>query len=273
MTTWTEATLRSAASWQAFKEGKSLLESGAVLDAKITDAGWEGSVRSGKRPLRVSVKLKSATDIEARCPCPDNQRNGAVCCHAVATGLAALTGGTSAAIPKSSQPATTAPPVMPWSIAFAANWRESIQRGKLAVTLTPAKDVEIVPADLRLSKWLAAERLSSKATLHLSLADGLAATFLESIANHPRVSAPGSVAFEISTGGLARVPSIERHGDEIEIVPGDPWLKLGGTYWQISESSLLRAGGRRGEALFRALPAGRCRRLTRARCAAIEPPG
>ena len=38
-------------------------------------------------------------------------------------------------------------------------------------------------------------------------------------------------------------------------------------------SSLLRAGGRGGEALFRALPAGRCRRLTRARRPAIEPQG
>ncbi len=238
----TEATLRTAASWQAFKEGKSLLESGAVLDAKITDAGWEGSVRSGKRPLRVSVKLKSATDIEARCPCPDNQRNGAVCCHAVATGLAALTGGTSAAIPKSNQPTPSGPTVIPWSIAFAANWRETIQRGKLAVTLAHAKDVEIVPADQRLSTWLAGERLSSKTTLHLSLADALAATFLEAITNHPRVSAPGSDAFEISTGGLSRIPSIERHGDEIEIVPADPWLKLGGTYWQLSISSNVRAG-------------------------------
>ena len=38
-------------------------------------------------------------------------------------------------------------------------------------------------------------------------------------------------------------------------------------------SSLLRAGGRGGEALFRALPAGGCRRLTRARRPAIEPQG
>ena len=90
MSGWTEATIRGAASWQAFKEGKSIFDSGLVTDAKAGTSGWQGAVRSGSKTLRVSVSVKSATHFEARCPCDDNQLNGSVCAHAVATGLASL---------------------------------------------------------------------------------------------------------------------------------------------------------------------------------------
>ena len=90
MSGWTEATLRAAASWQAFKEGKSLFENGMVAEVQADGTGWQGSVKVGKRPMKVRVTVKSATHIDTHCPCSDNQRSGAVCCHAVATGLASL---------------------------------------------------------------------------------------------------------------------------------------------------------------------------------------
>ena len=115
MSGWTEAILRNAASWQAFKEGKALFEGGLVSEAKAGTAGWEGSVRVGKRLMRVSVAMKSATNIDTHCPCSDNQRSGAVCCHAVATGLAAL-GNVRAVSPQAVTPKPVAVVAIAWQV-------------------------------------------------------------------------------------------------------------------------------------------------------------
>ncbi|MCB1092639.1 MAG: hypothetical protein KDL87_13980, partial [Verrucomicrobiae bacterium] len=96
MSVLTEEILRKAASWQAFKEGRSLFENGLVMDAAAGSTGWKGSVKSGSRAIRVGVTMRSATDIEARCACPENRSTGAVCAHAVATGLAVISGKSAA---------------------------------------------------------------------------------------------------------------------------------------------------------------------------------
>src|SRR5687768_6075429 len=49
MAGWNETTLRSAASWKAFKDGKALLESGAVSAVKTSADLCSGTVREGKR--------------------------------------------------------------------------------------------------------------------------------------------------------------------------------------------------------------------------------
>ena len=138
----TESILRHAATWQAFKEGKSLLESRLVATAEATEAGWQGSVRSGSRLLKISVVMKSATNLETRCACPDNQRTGSVCCHAVATGLALLTPKTAHA-----PPPVAAPKPAAWQILLPLNWRDALTRGKLAATLALTGDEEVSPAD------------------------------------------------------------------------------------------------------------------------------
>ena len=153
MIDWTEQTLRAAASWQAFKEGKALFECGAVAEVKVGSNGWQGLVKWGKRPFRVSVAVKSGTNIEARCSCPENQSSGAVCAHAVATGLATLSAkkakpATAAAAPP---PAVAAPVAsVAWQILLPLNWREALARGKLSATLAVSSGDPISPADDRL---------------------------------------------------------------------------------------------------------------------------
>ena len=100
MSVWTEQALRGAASWRAFKEGVALRDAGAVVEAKKTEGGWLGAVRVGKRVFRVGVVVKSASDFEVRCSCPENQASGEVCCHAVATGLQALAGADAVKTPE-----------------------------------------------------------------------------------------------------------------------------------------------------------------------------
>ena len=248
MSGWTEASLRSAASWQAFKEGKSLFESGLVTDAQAGSTGWQGAVKVGSRMLRVSVIAKSPTNIEARCPCSDNQRTGAVCAHAVATGLAALA-------PKSPQrsiqatvqkAAVVASVSAAWQILLPLNWRDALKRGKFAATLALSPDEEISPADDRLSAWLAKEKVAQKSILSLSLDGARVPAFLESVADHPRLAAgKDRLCIQIRSGERLRLAEADLQGDQIRLVPdadSGPWIEIGGSFWHIGEENVTRIG-------------------------------
>ena len=248
MSGWTEATLRAAASWQAFKEGKSLLESGMVADVQTGASGWQGTVKVGKRLMKVSVTVKSATDLDTRCPCADNQRSGSVCCHAVATGLASLV----KTLVKPSIQATvrvvTPQPVtaVPWQVLLPLNWRDALKRGKFAATLALASGSEISPADDRLSAWLAKEGVSKKEILSLSLDGPRVPAFLESIAEHPRLAAgKDRLLIQIRSGERLQLSAAEHRLDSVLLVPdptSGPWIQIGGSFWQISEASVVRVG-------------------------------
>lgn len=244
---WTEATLRGAASWKAFKEGKSLFESGSVVEAKAGQSGWQGVVRAGKRPIRVSVTVKSATDLETRCACPENQSSGAVCAHAVATGLAALAS-------KVAKPIATTPPKpaaerrasVPWQILLPLNWRDALARGKLAATLAISSGDEISPADDRLNAWLARERVVSKEILSLNLDGQRVSEFLEAIADHPRLAAgKDRLSISIRSGERFHLDDATLHGSCVRLVPttdSGPWVEIGGSFWKITPESLTRVG-------------------------------
>lgn len=256
MSGWTEATVRSAASWQAFKEGKGLFEAGNVTEASVVEGGWRGVVRVGKRMLRVNVTVKSATNLDTHCPCSDNQRSGAVCCHAVATALAALApksrssaGGATPATPQKGGVAPAAPAVakpVAWQILLPLNWRDALRRGKFAATLALAGEDEISPADDRLSAWLAKERVVQKPILSMSLDGNRVTTFLEALADHPRLAAgKDRLLIEIRSGERLRLSAASRCGDQIELVPdgeSGPWSEIGGGFWQIGEDTVSRIG-------------------------------
>ncbi len=251
MSEWTESTLRAAASWQAFKEGKSLFETGMVIEAKAGQMGWQGTVRVGKRPLKVTVTVKSATNLETRCPCPDNQRNGSVCCHAVATGLAALAGPTA----QPTQKAVEKTAEISWLIVFPANWREALSRGKITATLNQTRDPEISPADERLNAWLQKEKVSLRETLVLNLAGPQAAAFLDAIAEHPRIIAgKDRQSIEILQGVRLSLSATENRSDAVELHPEtELWTELASSFWQATESSISRLG--EGTAPSEILPA------------------
>ncbi|MGL4401499.1 MAG: SNF2-related protein [Luteolibacter sp.] len=248
MNGWTEETLRKAAAWQAFKEGKSLFETGMVAEVQAGATGWQGMVKVGKRLMKVSVTVKSATDLDTRCPCADNQRSGSVCCHAVATGLATLT----QSIPKRT-PQTIAPQAVPqsvvatpWQVLLPLNWRDALQRGKFAATLAVASGSEISPADDRLSAWLAKEGVARKEILSLNLDGPRVSAFLESIAEHPRLAAgKDRLVIQIRSGERLQLSKADHLQDSILLVPNPdsgPWVEIGGSFWQISEDSVVRVG-------------------------------
>jgi hypothetical protein len=246
MSGWTEQTLRGAASWKAFKEGKSLFEGGAVLDAKAGQSGFQGSVRSGKRPLRVAVSVKSPTDLETRCPCPENQSSGALCAHAVAVGLAALAGKTAkpVGIPPSPAPPPSAP--VPWQILLPLNWRDALSRGKFAATLARATGDEISPADDRLNAWLNRENVAPKEILSLNLDGQRVSSFLEALADHPRLAAgKDRLSIAVRSGERFHLDDAILHGNCVRLVPAadsGPWVEIAGAFWRISPETVTRVG-------------------------------
>lgn len=243
MTGLTEAILRNAATWQAFKEGKALFEARQVPEAKFTDSGWQGSVRSGSRIFKITVAMKSPTHLDTRCPCPDNQRNGSVCCHAVATGLTLLLPQLSSAKPAA--PALPPPPAA-WQILLPLNWRDALARGKFAATLALTADEEIAPADDRLGAWLTKENVAHKSILSLNLEGARVPSFLEAIADHPRLAAGKErLSIQIRAGERLRLTRAERLGELIHLTPdldSGPWIEIAASFWQLSEETVSRIG-------------------------------
>ena len=247
MSGWNEQTLRAAASWKAFKEGRSLFASGAVIDAKPTTSGWQGSVSSGKRPLRISVTVKSATDLETRCPCPENRATGELCCHAVAAGLAALAASVSPATAavKPAPPDAKQPPLAR-ELHFPSTWRESLNRGKLSLTAKVSRQSVDELSDRKLEEWLSREGVADQSVVHLHLDAASLPGFLEVITGHPSVLiGDGSIRLEISAGHRLKLSDAVRMDDEVVLSPAKQeqgWMEFAGAYWQAGEDFLSRAG-------------------------------
>ena len=234
--------MRGAASWQAFKAGKSLSDAGAATVAKSDPSGWQGTVREGQRLLRVSVRVASATAYETRCSCPDNQASGAVCAHAVAVGLSALRG---AAVPTSQPPSGSAAPLPPaWDILLAPNLRDALARGKLAATLSRNSGAALT--DPALSAWLAAAGGSGNSPQHLQLEGAALATFLGAISGHPRIAiGKDRRPLEIRSGGKLPLRELTHHPATLRLVPEPdalPRVVLAGHCWQLAPDALTRIG-------------------------------
>ena len=246
MSEWTEQALRGAASWRAFKEGMALRDGGAVVEAKKTESGWRGAVRVGKRVFRVGVVVKSVSDFEVRCSCPENQASGEVCCHAVATGLQALAGAGAGAgadaVKTPDEPKVTVVQKSAWDLVLPGNWRDAMRRGKLSVLLRESKADEISAPDEKLGIWLESQRVARSPEMHLHL-DGMRVDdFLSAIIDHPRVrSAQSSDALHISKGARIAVSEVRNAGDVVRLIPAATeaeWHELGGTFWRLCESGL-----------------------------------
>jgi superfamily II DNA or RNA helicase len=208
-----ETAIRKAADWRAFKQGSDLLS--AVSAAEATETGWRGTVRDGPRPLKVVVIARSPTDMEARCPCRENQATGAFCRHAVAVGL-------TLALEKSRGPApapvaVAAPtPVAPaYVVEFPPPWRRLLENGRLAVKITAADHLPD-PHDAKLAAWLGDRRAGGMVQLEGAALAGL----LVALAGHPRVRCEKQ-ALSIQSGARLRVGSVTRKAGAVVIEPGE----------------------------------------------------
>ncbi len=215
-----ENALRKAAAWQDFKEAQGLLNTGAVIESEETKDGWRGSVRVGKRTYRASVVARTPTWFDAKCPCPQNQREGILCPHAIATGLH-LTNPPKKSYPPAHEtgPGNKLPPLA-WKIRLQGPWQRSFEKGHLAVAISPDKDRAPEPADERLTAWLVAEKMTSRPTAQLALSPETLPPFLNAIRDHPNVSA-GDSAVAMTSGIQLSLADCYPMDDKIYLVPAD----------------------------------------------------
>lgn len=244
----TEESLREAASWQAFKRGRELMQSGAVSQVKSSSSGWQGLVKSGKRPMRVRVVVKSPTDLTVHCSCPENRSTGAVCACAVATGLVAIQGGKTMGTPEVAAEKTeevVGPSNVAWSIRFPASWKKALAAGRLSARLQPGEKQPISSADTRLCEWLRVAGLEFNKSHTLALQGDQLGNFLICLEGHQGVMVDGvESSLVIEIGGRIGIASLERDGDGMRFFfDGNPdWRAFGESFWQISDNRMVMLG-------------------------------
>jgi len=250
MSEWNESGLKAAAGWKAFKDGKALHDTGMVAQAKTSPDGWTGSVREGKRVIRVGVKAPSNDRFEARCSCPENQATGAFCAHAVATGLALLgskrpeTKAVLATSPPARASAMVASlPKQALEVALPPNWADALSRGRLTATIRPAKQAVPDDADVMLLSWLAGQGLKAiLGPLPLALDATRLPGFLGSLIGHSRISASERPILVSEGKRLELIPPKENK-DVVDVgFARAPILLSGGEAWLLSGDEISRLG-------------------------------
>lgn len=206
----TERWLMDSGGWQAMKLARTAWQAGAVLTVEFDGTRLRGQVRSGTRAFAAGMLIKSKTDVTNLCSCPTSRREGALCEHSLALGLAWVHRKTSPAsaakssgsgvLRKEAVPAARpAAPVVstsgPLAVAFPPNFFEGLLRERLSCSLRvlPAGNgVEETAADRAVHRWLAEQRLT-RVPPQVALAGKDAINeLLFALREHPRVTVGGS---------------------------------------------------------------------------------
>ena len=224
----TERWLMDTGGWQAMKAARAAWQAGAVASAEFDGTRLRGQVRSGNRTLAAGMVIKSRTDVTNLCGCPVSRRDGAICEHSLAVGLAwthrhdrspvsAPRTPPPAAAPSNRPPAaaasspvaqttpTPAPPIPRTSGALAVvlppTFFDGLRRQRLAVSLRPAPSTQPeTESDRALHTWLASHQLS-QVPPQIALSDRCQIeSFLVALAGHPGVTCAGK-PLAVAQGG------------------------------------------------------------------------
>ncbi|MGE9270755.1 MAG: SNF2-related protein, partial [Verrucomicrobiales bacterium] len=218
MSDWNEQRLRKEATWQAFKEGKSLFERGKVEALRIQPALATASFRVGRKRLRTVIKTDSTLQVD--CHCRENRETGAVCPHGVAVMLAALSG----AAPDRTHEADTRPkpelPTLLCRVHFPQAFERGLEKGRLGAHLeTTENGSQASAADAKLSTWLREHAPGLKLPTMIHLADEQMASFLDALGGHPRVLDSSGKTVEVLEETMPPIPVLDSslRGDRVTI--------------------------------------------------------
>ncbi len=213
-----------------------LLSAGAVATSERTDSGWTGSVQIGKRTYRTTVTARTPTWFDAKCSCPANQRDASFCPHAIATGLHLLAPPAPAPIREK----TAIPPVA-WNIRLLGTWQKSLEKGHASVSLETTDDLPS-PSDERLTAWLIANKATSGKSIQLALNPTTLPAFLDTLTDHPRVTADGIPLF-VDSGTQIHLAGCSMENGFVILEPSSATLlAIGSSFWQITPESLAKIG-------------------------------
>lgn len=157
---WSETWLQKVAGWRAVKEGMALARSGRVEEAAILDEECRGIV-GGTKKRKVRIRRTKAGHVETFCNCPENQRSGAMCEHAVAIVTVARSQPAAKATRlETPQTGSTAERPAPASrIDFFPRWRDEWRTGRLSVKVS-ASARESDEGDEVVQRWFEKMRLT-----------------------------------------------------------------------------------------------------------------
>jgi superfamily II DNA or RNA helicase len=214
----TEKWIAKAAGWKANKEGRDLFKQGAVQDSTKKGTIITGTLRSGAKPTRVTVKIHSDTDIDTVCPRIQCRRTGEVCGHAVALMLHSISEEPpQQRIPEKLTSNTIKNTSIPLRIDLPPTFPTSINGGEggISVKLSRVEDESISRSDQRLTDWLVTATGKVAPTI-LGLRASQALDFLSCITDHQRIFVAGEQASINNTG--SRIPmSLTRDDDRISV--------------------------------------------------------
>ncbi len=246
----TQEWIASVAGWRATKEGRDLFKQGAVTDSKRKGNIISGTVSSGGKPNKVTVKIHSAYDIDTMCPSMICRRTGEVCGHAVALMLHSISDvATQTSVPEkltSNSDLVKQTGVM-LKIDLPPNFPESISSGQggMSLKLSVAEGADLSEVDLALTNWMLSATGNSSPQI-VAVKGEQAYKFLHCISGHSRVySAGNKISIRLNSG---RIPmSMKREDDRIHVsfAPSisnhvRAWLAGNHLYlWHKEQSSLM----------------------------------
>ncbi|OYW70567.1 MAG: hypothetical protein B7Z37_30310, partial [Verrucomicrobia bacterium 12-59-8] len=206
----TEKWLGEIGGWAVMKSARSLVDAGLAVVTSSSDGMIRGTAGSGKMKFTTGLRIRTSSDVENLCTCPHARRSGMMCEHALAVALAhvrkqsgARPASSSAArsvVPASagsgsSGPAqagtTTKPCLTALQIAgrYSLYLPEPLLQGQIRepfgvfVKYLPGGEGE----SSMFAAWLASQGIKQPQSLPISLKGEGLNTFLQSLAEHPRV--------------------------------------------------------------------------------------
>ncbi len=246
--------LGKAAGWRAFQEGRKLHAAGRVLECSRDGELFVGVLQASPRPRKVQVKIISANEVETRCTCAENRRDGAFCGHGVALVLESIEGSiktpepantstSKQSAPRPSRPSRRESRGNAYQVKIRSCALEALHRSRpLSFSIERIKG-EPDENDLNLSQWMSSLHLGSDEDFPLLQVQGpQLESLIEALSGHERVLI-GEKALRISLN--QRKPELEfSPPSQLQCPdPGEHWLKIGSQWWWITPE-LWQAGPR-----------------------------
>lgn len=203
------------------KEGKEIFARGVVTKAKQNQGLIIGEISGGAKPLRVTLRIHSDTDIDTVCPRLACRRTGEICQHAVAVMLGVIHGASEQKqAPEREGNGRTSEPVpsnIPQlRVLVPPNFPKGLPEGGLSVKLEKCEtERPLVSGDVQLARWLE-QNAAGKIPPMLGVRGKQALQLLKALEGHPELlSAERQV--RVGTSGV-RVPMhVAMDDDRVEL--------------------------------------------------------
>ncbi len=243
---WSDAWLQEAAGWKAVKDGRILYSRGLVQSAQWLDGVCHGTIAGGKL-RRVKVQRLSASLAEAQCGCPENQRTGAICEHAVAVILAARDGSEKKSIrATTSQKLDPVSDVKAYRVRWYPSWEREWKQHRVTVSVEPSDRVND-EADEIFHHWVVRQGLNRKPAPWILVLQGEGfEDFLKVLSGHSEIICEKQTIVCNSEAPLIRVRSkVDADHWTFTLVdcPGEflgakknPWWRLNQRLFEISST-------------------------------------